>query len=273
VLNLTESDILTAHFKLKEFADSLVINEINYNSADFFTPGDWVEFFNPHDYNLDITGWQFMDSDDAHVYTFPDSTFIEALDYLVLCRDSVDFSSAFPEVQNYIGELGFGFNSAGELLRLYNENGALVDTVHYGVEDPWPAEPNGNGPTLELINWTYDNALPENWVASELHGTPGEINGMITGIEDGQVVLKEIHFTIYPNPFKESAILQVTSDVDIQDGKLIIFDVFGNNVLEIQNIHNRRVEINRNNLPGGVYVCKLFANDFTVFGMNKMIID
>jgi len=37
-LNLTQGDYITAVFKLREFMDSLVINEINYNSASNFNP-------------------------------------------------------------------------------------------------------------------------------------------------------------------------------------------------------------------------------------------
>ena len=36
--------------------DSLVINEINYNSSATFDPGDWVELYNPQDHALDIVG-------------------------------------------------------------------------------------------------------------------------------------------------------------------------------------------------------------------------
>ena len=44
-----------------------VINEINYHSADDFDPGDWVEFHNPGELDLDMGGWQFKDSETVGV--------------------------------------------------------------------------------------------------------------------------------------------------------------------------------------------------------------
>ena len=45
---------------------------------------------------------------------------------------------------------------------------------------PWPIEPDGTGPTLELKNLSLDNSSGENWSASlEVGGTPGAINSTI----------------------------------------------------------------------------------------------
>ncbi len=192
-MEFTTGDYIIAQFKPKDFADSLVINEINYNSSIEVDPGDWVEFYNPHEYYLDITDWTFKDSDDTHIYTFPEGTMIEPFGYLVLCRDSANFQEVFPEVENYIGEMNFGLGSTGELIRIFDAEGALIDTVHYGVSDPWPTEPNGNGPTLELKFWQYDNALPSSWAASELNGTPGQPNGYVVGKDEIQI-RKEFFF-------------------------------------------------------------------------------
>ncbi|MBN2174204.1 MAG: lamin tail domain-containing protein [Bacteroidales bacterium] len=273
VLNLEQPDVITAHFKLKTFADSLVINEINYNSADYFDPGDWVEFFNPNDYDLDISGWYFKDNDDTHLFVFPDGTVVAAQDYLVLCRDTADFSNLFPEVQNFTGEMDFGLSSDGELIRLFNFGGALIDTVHFGVENPWPPEPNGGGSTLELINWTYDNALPESWVASVGNGTPGEENGTITFVDQAYDAVQEVHFSIYPNPAKNLAYLQVTSQIELKEGRISIFDVFGNLLREIPVTGIKRIELDLQGLQAGVYFCKLSANGNKNFRLNKMIVE
>jgi hypothetical protein len=271
-LELSGPDILTAYFSLKEFSDSLVINEINYNSADFFDPGDWVEFFNPHDYELDISGWKFRDEDDTHIFEFPQGTVVPELGYLVLVRDSADFSIMFPEVQNFIGEMDFGLSSDGELIRLFDQTGALIDTVHFMNAAPWPIEPNGGGPTLELINWSYDNALPESWAASELHGTPGEINGMITAIPNQQKTQKKLIFTVYPNPVEEAAILQVTSGTEIRNAELRIYDSFGNIVRTVENINSDRMTIPRENLTQGIYICRLINGDMNHSATHKMIV-
>jgi hypothetical protein len=52
----------------------------------------------------------------------------------------------------------FDFSGGGELIRLYNGNGVLIDQVLYDDSGPWPEEADGNGPTLELINQNFDNS-------------------------------------------------------------------------------------------------------------------
>jgi len=178
VLNLNQADNIIALFKPRVLTDSLVINEINYHSADDFDPGDWVEIFNPMPTEMDLSNWEFKDENDEHIFTFPENTIIGPYDFLVLCCDTAAFKTLFPDVDNFIGEMDFGFSGGGELLRLFDPTGYLVDFVEYDDVDPWPTEPDGNGPTLELINAHLDNALAESWAASEAHGTPGAVNSV-----------------------------------------------------------------------------------------------
>ena len=64
--------------------------------------------------------------------------------------------------------MSFGFSGQGELIRLYDHTGLLIDTVHYDDNLPWPDEPDGNGPTLELISPLLDNALA--YMGDKLYG-------------------------------------------------------------------------------------------------------
>lgn len=270
-IDFTSGDNIIAQFKPKLFIDSLVINEINYNSLDTAVAGDWVEFYNPHEYYLDLEGWTFRDSDDQHTFVFPEGTIIPPFDYLVLVRDSADFNSIFPDVENYIGEMNFGLSSNGELIRIFDAEGALVDTVNYGVEDPWPTEPNGNGPTLELKFWTYDNALPESWIASEFNGTPGEMNGYIVDVPE--LIEEEFSFTIYPNPFKTRAIFQVTSEKDMDNYNIIFYNLYGKEVNRIQNVSGDRVEIQRSNLENGLYICRVVDQNNNEVAVTRIVIN
>ncbi|MFC1485437.1 lamin tail domain-containing protein [Candidatus Latescibacterota bacterium] len=155
---------------------TIVINEINYNSSDDFNPGDWVEFYNTDESPVDLSGWTFMDEDNTHIYIVPDSTIIPSNGYLVLCTDTAAFNNLYPDVSNYLGNINFGFSGRGELLRLYNVQGELIDQVNYDDNEPWPVQPDGLGSTLALVHPARNNELPENWAASLGHGTPGAIN-------------------------------------------------------------------------------------------------
>ena len=154
-----------------------VINEINYNSAASFDPGDWVELHNHSDAPLDLSNWSFHD--EAAAYAIPAGTVVPPRGYLVLCSDLASFQVLFPGVSNAIGDLGFSFKGSGELLQLRQPDGSLFDEVHYDDASPWPTEPDGNGPTLELNEPHLDNGQGANWSASlGTGGTPGAKNSV-----------------------------------------------------------------------------------------------
>ncbi len=271
-LDLTTDDYVVAVFDQIELTDSLVINEINYNSVDTFDTGDWIEFYNPQDIDINIEGWVFKDSDDAHEYIFPPNTVIESNGYMVLVRDSVNFQQLQPDVQNFIGEMGFGFSSNGELLRLYDSTGALIDTVHYEVIDPWPLEPNGSGPTLELIDWQYDNALPESWVASVDNGTPGEQNSYVVGTPIRKQKENPVSFVIYPNPAKSTTIFKIISGDVPENAQLILYNLFGLEAMRISNINSIHISFNVDDLAPGSYLVKLVDNQGLLLGTRKIMV-
>ena len=155
----------------------VVINEINYRSSDLFNPEDWLELHNPTNETIAMGLWIFKD-DNNNVFTIPENTILSAGDFIVLCKDAAAFESQFPEVTNFIGDFGFGLSGGGELLRLFDSNEQLVDKVEYNDISPWPTEPDGTGPTLELINPSLENDMASNWAASNGNGTPGEINSV-----------------------------------------------------------------------------------------------
>ncbi|MBE0637924.1 MAG: lamin tail domain-containing protein [Bacteroidales bacterium] len=271
-VSLTEWDILIAHFKPKLYTDSLVINEINYRSAAWFDPEDWVEFYNPHEYDLDITGWVFKDSNDNNAFTFPQNTIVESNSYLVLCRDTAAFKIHFPQVSNFIGDMDFGFDSNGELLRLYNPEGILIDTVHYGINSPWPQQPNGGGPTLELIHPWLDNALGENWLASSLYGTPGAMNSYWVSTPDLVEPKQNLSITIFPNPATSVVTVYANDDYLITDGMLQIFNSFGKQVMILEGIKTDRIEVQVEQFPKGLYIFKLSDNKNGLTANRKVVI-
>jgi hypothetical protein len=85
-----------------------VINEINYKSGDEVNAGDWIELYNPNNTIIDVSNWVLKDSQDDHIFSFPNGTIIRANSYLVLVRNENDFTTAFPAITNYIGEFDFG---------------------------------------------------------------------------------------------------------------------------------------------------------------------
>ncbi len=263
--NPMANDNIIAHFRYKTYADSLVINEINYNSATDFNPGDWVELYNPHPYVLDISGWIFKDEDDTHNFTIPAGTSIEANGYLVICSDGNLFTSLFPEVNNYIGDMDFSLSAGGELIRIFNASGTQIDHVTYDDSEPWPTEPDGNGPTLELIRPNLDNTLPENWMASSLHGTPGAENSQLVLLQESADQRKNIRMYVVPNPVSTTAIVIIEGMKLTNADQLLLTNMLGKTVGNFSLFDKNTFRINLEGLPSGMYVLHFRqANGITI---------
>ncbi|NTV82687.1 MAG: T9SS type A sorting domain-containing protein [Bacteroidales bacterium] len=274
ILNLTMGDSILALFRPRVFEDSLVINEINYNSDGSFDPGDWVEFYNPHPYEMDISGWIFKDEDDLHEFEFPDGTIISAEGYLVLAADTAAFDSLFPDVDNYTGPMGFGLSGNGELIRLYDDDNTIIDTVLYDDNDPWPTEPDGNGPTLELINYTWDNALAESWAASALNGTPGEENGNFVKVPEPAIApAQQVSCQVLPNPFRSSAIFRIKADKVMENASIEIFNLFGQEVKHISSINTNYIPLFGDELVPGIYIYRLKDDKGMVMFTGKFVVN
>ncbi len=208
---------------------SIVINEINYNSSPGFNPEDWIELYNSSTQSIDISNWIFKDSDNAHQFNLPANLSIESGEYLVLCRDSEVFANHFPQVKNFLGDFDFGLSSSGELIRLFDENNTLIDFVEYESSSPWPTEPNGNGPTLELKDPYFDNTMAENWYASFENGTPGAVNStfynenILYSVPD---LAQSKSLMAYPNPFTDATNIQFKLSKS-EHVSVIIYDLNG----------------------------------------------
>ena len=264
------------------YQNLIAINEINYNSDDNFDSGDWIELYNYSDQNIDLSRWSFLDEDDSHVYAFNDSLTLEAGGYLVLCQDSTSFSNLYTEVNNFIGDLGFGFSGGGELLRLLDSSGVLIDVVEYDDSDPWPSEPDGNGATLELINPELDNSQAASWSSSiSSHGTPGMINSTFSSLASQDNNLLPTVFELYqnyPNPF--NPLTSIKYDLPKDEHTFIaVFDIMGRHVKTLvdnnQSAGYKTVKWDATNTFGkrvaaGMYIYQIKAGTFNA--SKKMIL-
>lgn len=215
---------------------SIIVNEINYNSDNDFDPGDWIELYNKSVQNFDLSGWEIKDDDDDHSFLIPDGTIIPGNGYLVVCSDQEAFNVLFPNVSQYVGDMDFGLSSDGDCVRLFTDEGVLVENVCYENTSPWPEEANGTGATLALRHYDYDNAEGRNWYALQDHGNPGEDNtNAITGLAEGP--LDPVLF-VYPNPIGQISQIQYFThasgfvNLSIFDNQGRLLEVLVNNWVE-----------------------------------------
>ncbi|MCP4550072.1 MAG: T9SS type A sorting domain-containing protein [bacterium] len=264
-ITLTEDTALTAMF-VQDTASTprAVINEINYHSHVDFDSGDWVELHNPGLSSLDLSGWVLKDDNYDHTFTFPENTILLAGDYLVVCDNLDDFQSSFPGIDCAIGDMDFSFGGNGDQVRLFNSQEELVDEVEYDDTPPWPSEPDGGGPTLELTHPLADNGLPEFWSSSiTAHGTPGEFNSTYSAVavaEGDEVPTATVLLPPWPNPF--NPVTTISFHLKLQGPvRLDIFDVRGRH---LETLINRSLQPGQHeltwrpdNLPSGLYTARL----------------
>ena len=141
-----------------------------------------IELYNPNINSVDLSNWIFKDSEDDHRFIFQDQN-IATNGYLILCEDSSAFRILYPNIKNIVGDFDFGLNNSGETLRLFDSFGKIVDSLTYKDNSPWPVEADGDGYTLQLINYEFDNSETDNWQASLLYGTPGDANILVNSEE------------------------------------------------------------------------------------------
>ena len=150
---------------------NVIINEIHYNPSAY--QGDdkdyeFIELYNTRESFVDLSGYSFTQ---GIRLTFPQNSGIAPDEYIVITGNSNTYSGQGYQVFEWTnGNLSNG----GETIILKDTNGVVIDYVNYDDESPWPIEPDGGGPCLELINTSLHNSLPENWKASDVvGGTPG----------------------------------------------------------------------------------------------------
>ena len=267
-VNVSDGMTLTAIFLPTELSPgSLVINEINYNSSDDHESGDWIEVYNPGEMDLDISGWTFKDEDDDHSYAFPDETILLSEHYLIISDDPSTFFDHFSNDISVIGPFDFGLGGGGDEVRIYDAEGVLIDSVNYDDDAPWPPEPDGSGPTLELINSNLDNSLAESWSNSSNYGSPGSQNSNYLNNDDQENNIPTMHALMpaYPNPFNGAVNIPFELSSPI-NSTIVIFNVLGEKVREFPLVHfgtgRHLIKWNGENEHGhhvgtGIYFAKL----------------
>jgi len=264
-MSVLSTKVFTDYSIIEIDKTEIIINEINYHSSQIYNPDDWIELYNPNQYTLDLSNWFLKDDDNNNIFIIPSNTFIEENDFLVICRNINKFINLFSNTTNAIGNINYGLSASGDMVRLYNQFGIVIDSVYYDDDKPWPSEADGNGSTLELINPQLNNTLPQSWVSSATdYGTPGLINSSY--LDDFDLTSnQEYIFSLsqnYPNPFNSITTinyqLSKTRDTDIR-----IYNFLGEYIETLKKGYIpsgfHTIKWNPIGLPSGIYFYVLYS--------------
>jgi hypothetical protein len=235
--------------------EAVVFGELNYSSAISADAGDWVELFNTSNSPLNISNWKFSDNDDTHQFVIPAGTTLPAQGRLVLVVDNAKFSNRFPNVQNKLGPIGFGFSSLGEELRLYDNTGKLYNSMYYSSANPWPLSPSGGGYTLELSTPTANLCEASSWFAGCPEGSPGiaYVQPCLTGVSNSEYG----GISLFPNPSDGS--FQVLFDESVQGSEpfvVRVYSILGERVYE-GSFNSTNIQVKLEKASGGVYLVEI----------------
>ena len=231
----------------------LVISKIHYHpqDVDSIINGNQIEFIqinNNGDEDVDLTGIYLREL--GITYQFPYGSNLAARDSLVLCSDSLTYIQYYNNIP--FGEYNRKLSNKSEKIVIADAWGNVIDEVHYFDSEPWPTEPDGNGPYLQLIDLDLDNSIAENWTYRYCFDAVDEIS--------------ENNTTIYPNP--SNGILNISANKELCRCQLL--DLQGN--LLIDNILSDNFSsIDIKNLSSGLYVLKLqfLDNSFQYYKVIK----
>ena len=166
-LRLTEPEFsIKAIFEpyIHPMAERIIINEVSANNK---KSGDWIELFNNSKERVYLTNWRLTDR--KNEFILPE-VYLAPNDYLVICQDSLQLFSVFPEAYNVVEGMKFGLNKRQERIVLYSEDGALIDSVAYDIP------PIDSLFTLNLLIPNLDNGDMDNWEMRMGSGSPNAPN-------------------------------------------------------------------------------------------------
>ncbi len=241
------SALTTVTLNVTTALNTIAITEIMYhppgasgNAAEF------IEIYNYGDAAVDLGGWRFSKGVN---YTFPPSLLLAGRGYLAIPADLAVFTANYPGAASTPDGWGVGSSLAngGEVVRLLNSFGALVDEVAYADEGDWavrkiidvwdstntpgvfppaldtdpglewvstadpdPEAANPGGGSLQLRNPALPRTSGQNWAAAT--PTPGAANSAVALTNSAPLISEVLH-----SPAVPGATQQVFVTARIQD--------------------------------------------------------
>ncbi|NGO37908.1 hypothetical protein G4L39_00615 [Limisphaera ngatamarikiensis] len=171
LVGTTWSAIAQRSFRVGPPDSPVRITELHYNPQGG-SAEEFLELANIGTVAVDLSGCEFG----GISFRFPAGSVLPPGARWVLASntDTNAWLARYPGVTPF-GWYGGNLANGGETIVLRDPKGRILAAVTYDDENGWPTEPDGHGPSLELIDPWANPWDPLNWQASTVSGgTPGQ---------------------------------------------------------------------------------------------------
>ncbi len=145
--------------------DGVVINEILYYSPGGSEDDELIELHNRASTPAVLEGFRLTG---AVRHELPAGCNVKPGGYLVVARNPAAVAAKYGLAREIVlGPYEGSLSARGEEIVLRDALGNVADRVAYADRDPWPRWADGLGSSLELIDPSLDNSLPQAWAASD----------------------------------------------------------------------------------------------------------
>lgn len=238
----TQDTTLKAIFKINyenPKIPTLFLNEVYFNSSNKHSCGDWLEFQNISNENIDLYGYKVFQND-LLIFEFTEHITIDSFSYFILAENKTNFENVYFNNAKIYGELLSELYTDSELLLIDNNNNT-IQLLNYNMGlNNWPTLTQ-NGFSYELTEYTFNVNNATFWLSSKnKYGTPGMANGQQINFNRPTSTNKSI---ILPNEPEYNITNNYFEYNDIDGHKfagLIITDIRG----EAKFLHNNQTCIN-----------------------------
>ena len=199
----------------------IAISEIHYNPDGGSEDTEFIELLNTGTRPVNLRNSKFLN---GIVYDFPNDwdTIIHPNQRLVIVGSLYDMNVLHGLGLPIAGIQKGNFNNSGEQITLVDENLTVLSDLTYTDLWPWPSAPDGDGPSLTLIDKSSVES-PESWRSSlAANGTPGSsdhttFSGDPLADDDGNGLSNLLDHAL-GNTLVASEAFPVITNVSLDDG-------------------------------------------------------
>ncbi|MEZ5340396.1 MAG: lamin tail domain-containing protein [Acidimicrobiales bacterium] len=143
-------------------AADVIISELMYHPTDAVAV-EFLELHNTGTTTVDLSGWCLTTGVDV---CFAPGTVLGANGFLLVTDNLGGFGAAYPGTPTPVAQYEGALSNGGETIDLIDAGANVIDSVSYDDAAPWPISPDGNGPSLEVVDPLAANDSASNWTAS-----------------------------------------------------------------------------------------------------------